>query len=142
MGDFPGHPVAKTRHFHCWGYVFNPVWGTKIPASCMAWPKESLQGNSSRYFYSRRTYPTHCPLRVTELISLPWIQQFTAKVLSIFFFKGEWYIEVKKLARHTYLLPKINFVSRLQSTLSNDCSMVITQFSTYNFKYFEFMQQN
>ena len=42
VGDFPGHPVAKTRHSHCWGYVFSPGWGTKIPASGMAWPKESL----------------------------------------------------------------------------------------------------
>ena len=28
--EFPGSPVVRTPHSHCWGPKFNPGWGTKI----------------------------------------------------------------------------------------------------------------
>ena len=30
-GEFPGGPVARTLHVHCWGPGSVPGWGTKIP---------------------------------------------------------------------------------------------------------------
>ena len=30
LGEFPGGPVVRTWHFHCWGPGSIPGWGTKI----------------------------------------------------------------------------------------------------------------
>ena len=45
--EFPGGPVVRSQHFHCWGPGSIPGRGTKIPTSPVAWPKKKKEGNPS-----------------------------------------------------------------------------------------------
>ena len=42
MWEFPGGPVIRTWHFHCWGPGSVPGQGTNIPATCAAWPTKKI----------------------------------------------------------------------------------------------------
>ena len=51
--DFPGGPVIKTPHFHCWGHGFNPWWGTKIPHVALCGQKKKKK--EKKYLPSSRS---------------------------------------------------------------------------------------
>ena len=40
--EFPGSPVVRTRHFHCWGPGSIPGWGTKIPQAAQSGQKKKM----------------------------------------------------------------------------------------------------
>ena len=54
--DFPGSPVAKTRHFHCRGYSSIPGQGTEIPYAARRGQKGKMSRRpGQRFFQGRHT---------------------------------------------------------------------------------------
>ena len=47
--EFPGGPVVRTRHFHCWGPGSIPGQETEIPQASQCRQKKDYRYNDRKY---------------------------------------------------------------------------------------------
>ena len=48
LGEFPGEPVARTRHFHFWGLGSILGQGTKIPQAMQCGQTKTKNNNNNK----------------------------------------------------------------------------------------------
>ena len=62
MGDFPGSPVVRTRHFHGWGPGLIPDWELRSCKPCSVAEKKNTNGMK---------LPTPCQECACPLVTFP-----------------------------------------------------------------------
>ena len=54
--EFPGSPVVRTQHFHCWSLGSIPGWGTKIPQAIVQLQKNQTNQPNKQIHVSKRQF--------------------------------------------------------------------------------------
>ena len=66
-GKFPGSPVVRIQHFHCWGPGSIPSWATKIPQAMWHGQKKKVEMPKMALFITAKNWK-----QPTNLMSLKW----------------------------------------------------------------------